>query len=117
MHLTVYSCASLCISTCMLTQTQLSVKHTYSNPFNIYRLAQQFEFKATGLLNKCYQGAFGCVVDMPSQFSGFRFAALRGSPLDTYLRPLETDLDEMSPFQVGLVCWFVGLLVGSGIIC
>lgn len=81
---------------------ELNVKHTYSNPFNIIRLSQQFEFKATGLLNRCYQAAFGCVVDMPSQFAGFRFAALRGSPLDTYFKPLEADLDEMSPFQTNM---------------
>lgn len=48
--------------------------------------AQNFEYKISNILDKPMESVFGFVTVLPGAFSAYRFEALKGAPLDRYLK-------------------------------
>ena len=57
--------------------------------------AQYVEYKLSHYLDKAYESLFGFISVLPGAFSTFRWEAIRGEPLDKFLKGLSTDQAEM----------------------
>ncbi|KAI9204452.1 chitin synthase-domain-containing protein [Polychytrium aggregatum] len=57
--------------------------------------AQNFEYKVTHLLDHPFESLMGCMVELPTSFSAFRYKALCESPMQAYLKG-ELDHDRIA---------------------
>nr|AEZ51041.1 chitin synthase [Pythium aphanidermatum] len=77
---------------------QLTVEDPFRNLSNWVISAQHFEYKIANILDKSLESCFGFISVLPGAFSGYRYKAIRGAPLDAYFQTLNVDLDVLGPF-------------------
>ncbi|DAZ99021.1 TPA: hypothetical protein N0F65_010907 [Lagenidium giganteum] len=77
---------------------QLAVEDPFKNLSNWVVSAQHFEYKISNILDKSLESCFGFISVLPGAFSGYRYQAIRGPPLEAYFHTLDVDLDVLGPF-------------------
>ncbi|GLE04280.1 hypothetical protein PINS_up013191 [Pythium insidiosum] len=77
---------------------QLTVDEPFRNLSNWVVSAQNFEYKIANILDKSLESCFGFISVLPGAYSGYRYEAIRGAPLEAYFQTLNVDLDVLGPF-------------------
>ncbi|EQC34234.1 hypothetical protein SDRG_08436 [Saprolegnia diclina VS20] len=77
---------------------EIAVSRPIPNLWNFVIATQHFEYKVSNLLDKATESCFGFVSVLPGAFSAYRFAAIKGAPLQAYFKSLTTDMAELGPF-------------------
>ncbi|OQR84252.1 chitin synthase (Chitin-UDP-GlcNac-transferase) [Achlya hypogyna] len=77
---------------------EIAVSRPIPNLWNFVIATQHFEYKVSNLLDKATESCFGFVSVLPGAFSAYRFAAIKGAPLQAYFKSLTTDMADLGPF-------------------
>jgi len=64
--------------------------------------AQEFEYWSTSFLDKATEAFFGYISVLPGALSMYRWAAIRGDPLDAYFQLEAMPVSDISPFAANL---------------
>ncbi len=74
-----------------------------ARPTSILDCAQLFEYKASHILSKSYEDMLsGYIACLPGAFSAYRWLAIRGSPLERYLRREGLPIRDLTPFLANM---------------
>ena len=66
--------------------------------YHMLEAAQDFEYRASHILDKPMESVFGYLSVLPGAFSSFRWEAVRGEPLSQYFKLEETGPKDLGPF-------------------
>ncbi|OZJ04329.1 hypothetical protein BZG36_02372 [Bifiguratus adelaidae] len=89
-------------------EIEVDLGEGWSKLLNPMTAAQNFEFKMSYILDKPLESVFGYISALPSNFSAYRYAALKDTgpgegPLATYFKPEEGDIsDAKGVFQANM---------------